>query len=83
MSIFETTLIFGVIPVAVIGLLGALSYLTDKQPGMDVPPYRLTDEWTREPLLWTATDEVTPFGGHGSHGADTADSIGGSASGKW
>lgn len=50
---------------------------------MDVAPYRLTDEWTREPLLWSATDEVTPFGGHGSHDADTADSIGGAASGKW
>lgn len=83
MSILETTLIFGVTPAVIVGIIGALTYLSRKQPGLDVTPYRLTDKWTREPLLWSATDEVTPHSGHGAHGIDAADSIGGSASGKW
>ncbi|SNS79496.1 aa3-type cytochrome oxidase subunit CtaJ [Rhodococcoides kyotonense] len=83
MSILETLLIFGVIPIAIVGIIGALSYVADRQPGLDVTPYRLTDKWTRGPVLWSATDEVTPHGGgHSSH-ASAADSIGGSASGKW
>lgn len=82
MSILETSLIFGVIPIAIIGIIGALSYVADRQPGLDITPYRLTDKWTRGPVLWSATDEVTPHGGHGSHDS-TVDSIGGSASGKW
>ncbi|AYJ50207.1 aa3-type cytochrome oxidase subunit CtaJ [Rhodococcus sp. P1Y] len=83
MSILETSLIFGVIPIAIVGIIGALSYLAERQPGLSVTPYRLSDEWTREPMLWTATDEVTPHGGHGDAHASASDSIGGSASGKW
>lgn len=84
MSILETILIFGVIPAAIIGIIGALSYVGERQPGLDITPYRLTDEWTREPILWSATDELTPHGGgHGDSHASAADSIGGSASGKW
>lgn len=83
MSILETSLIFGVIPIAIIGIVGALSYISDRQPGLNVTPYKLADKWTREPLLWSATDEVTPHGGHGDSHASVADSIGGSASGKW
>lgn len=83
MSILETSLIFGVIPIAIIGIVGALSYISDRQPGLNVTPYKLSDKWTREPLLWTATDEVTPHGGHGGPQLSAADSIGGSASGKW
>lgn len=83
MSILETLLIFGVIPIAIVGIVGALSFVADRQPGLNVTPYKLSEKWTREPLLWTATDEVTPHGGHGDSHASTADSIGGSASGKW
>ncbi|MDJ0394468.1 hypothetical protein QMK17_14145 [Rhodococcus sp. G-MC3] len=83
MSILETSLIFGVIPIAIVGIVGALSFISDRQPGLNVTPYKLSDKWTREPLLWSATDEVTPHGGHGDSHASTADSIGGSASGKW
>lgn len=83
MSILETSLIFGVIPIAIVGIIGALSYVADRQPGLNVTPYKLSEKWTREPLLWTAVDEVTPHGGHGDSHASAADSIGGSASGKW
>ena len=83
MSILETLLIFGVIPVAIVGIIGALSYLADRQPGMNITPYKLSDKWTRQPILWSATDEVTPHGGHGDSHASNVDLIGGSASGKW
>jgi hypothetical protein len=82
-SILETLLLFGVIPAALVGIIGALSFVADRQPGMSVTPYTLSEKWTREPMLWSATDEVTPHGGHGGSHASTADSIGGSASGKW
>lgn len=82
-SILETLLIFGVIPIAIVGIVGALSFLAKRQPGLDITPYRLSDTWVNGSVLWSATDEVTPHGGHTSHAAATADSIGGSASGKW
>jgi len=50
---------------------------------MNITPYKLSDKWTRDPILWSATDEVTPHGGHGDSHASTTDLIGGSASGKW
>lgn len=41
--------------------------------------YKLSDEWTHEPILW-ASDEPADHG-HGSHGSHLT--VGGGASGKW
>lgn len=82
MSILETSLIFGVIPIAIVGIIGALSYLADRQPGLTIRSYTLSEKWTHAPILWSATDETTPYGGHGDTHA-SIESIGGSASGKW
>jgi hypothetical protein len=41
--------------------------------------YKLSDEWTHEPILW-ASDEPADHG-HGGHGSHPT--IGGGASGKW
>ena len=41
--------------------------------------YKLSDEWTHEPILWAA-DEPTDHG-HGGHGSHVT--VGGGASGKW
>ncbi len=82
-SILETLLVFGVIPAAIVGIVGALSFVSDRQPGLNITPYRLTDTWTRGPVLWSATDEVAPHSGHSVSPVSIADSIGGSASGKW
>ncbi len=48
--------------------------------------YQLSQPWTQEPILWSATDEVVPAGRHGSRGhAGHGDSVtvGGGASGHW
>jgi hypothetical protein len=41
--------------------------------------YKMSDEWTHEPILWAA-DEPADHG-HGGHGAHLT--VGGGASGKW
>lgn len=82
MSILETVLIFVGIPVLVIAIVAGLSFMTKKSPGFVPTEYRLGERWTRQPVLWSAVDEVTTHGHHAAHAAG-ADVIGGSASGKW
>ncbi|MBJ8342377.1 hypothetical protein JGU71_26140 [Antrihabitans sp. YC3-6] len=86
MSILETTLIFGGIPLLVIAVVGGLSYLSNPIPGKHPEHYDLGKSWTHAPVLWSATDEVTSHGHHGGHAAIAAapaDLIGGKGSGKW
>ncbi len=87
MSILETTLIFVGIPVVIIAIIGALSFLAKPLPGDKPEHYSLDKQWTHKPVLWSAVDEVTTrpghHGGHAAIPAGSADLIGGSASGKW
>ncbi|MFF0814464.1 hypothetical protein ACFYVR_04790 [Rhodococcus sp. NPDC003318] len=89
MSILETTLIFVGIPVVVTAIIAGLCYLAKPVPGDTPSHYSLDKEWTHEPVLWSAVDEVTTRPGHhdgGHHAAieaGSADLIGGSASGRW
>ncbi|MDG3013203.1 hypothetical protein [Speluncibacter jeojiensis] len=81
MSIAETVLIYGVIPLAITAVIAGLSF-TARVPKQ--ARYKLGEKWTREPIWWAAIDEQT-HGGHGGHAAiESGHSvIGGVASGKW
>lgn len=86
-SILETTLIYVGIPVVIIAVMGALCYPAPRDPSPRPARYTLDKKWTRQPVLWSAVDEVTVRPGqHGAHAAiaaGSADLIGGSASGRW
>jgi hypothetical protein len=68
--------LIGGVPLALTAVLAALIW---RGKGPHPATYKLTDEWTHEPILW-ASDEPADHshGGHGSHLT-----IGGGASGKW
>lgn len=90
MSILETALIFVGIPGVIYGVIAGLSFLSKPYPGDKPAHYTLGEKWTADPLLWSATDEVTAFGHHeiphSTHAAiESAESnlIGGRASGKF
>jgi hypothetical protein len=85
-SILETVLIFGVIPAAIYAVIAVLSVLGKKYAGTAPVHYDLRSQWTHEPVLWSAVDEVTTHAHHSGHAAIAAapaDLIGGTASGKW
>jgi hypothetical protein len=65
--------LLGGVPLLVALVLAALIY---RRKGPHPVTYRLTEEWTHEPILWAA-DEPADHG-HGSHLT-----VGGGASGKW
>lgn len=92
MSILETVLIFGGIPLVVYGAIAGLSYLGKPFAGDKPAHFDLGQKWTQPPVLWSATDEVTGHGHHSSGAshdehaaleAPAADLIGGRASGKF
>lgn len=91
MSILETVLIFVGIPAAIYFAIAGLSYLGKQFPGEKPAHFALGQKWTHQPVLWSATDEVTAAGhhtaeSHGEHAAlEAADAalIGGRASGKF
>jgi len=89
-SILETVLIYAGIPLVIYGVIAGLSFLGKPLPGAKPAHYTLGDKWTADPVLWSATDEVTGRGhhetSHGTHAAiESAESdlIGGRASGKY
>jgi hypothetical protein len=67
------------IPLALVAVLSVFIF-----PGKAKHPatYKLSEPWTHAPILWAATGEVIPDGGHHGHGAAEV-SVGGGASGKW
>ncbi|MET8655075.1 MULTISPECIES: aa3-type cytochrome oxidase subunit CtaJ [Nocardia] len=91
MSILETVLIFGAIPLVIYGAIAGLSYLGKPLAGDKPAHFDLGQKWTQPPVLWSATDEVTghghhgeaPHGGHAAIEAAGANLIGGRASGKF
>jgi hypothetical protein len=72
-----SALLYG-LPVLLVIALIALIYSRGRK---NRPTYRLSEPFTHEPLLWAATDEAIPGGGHGHGGS--ALSVGGGASGHW
>jgi len=64
-----------------LGTFLVLWVLTHARKGSHPATYEMSERWTHKPILWAATDEVVPGGGHG-HG-DSALSVGGGASGRW
>ena len=63
-------------------LAAVLALLIWRKPGPHPKSYKLSEQWTHEPILWAATDEVVGDAhghGHGSHEF----TVGGGASGKW
>lgn len=85
MSILETVLIFGVIPLVIYLVISFLSTRGKPYAGTAPAHFDLRAHWSHEPVLWSAVDEVTTHGHHGHHELTAApqDLIGGSASGKW
>ena len=66
--------------IAVLFVLLVVLYL---RAGKRRPSYRLSEKWTHGPILWAATDEVIPGGGHGDRHGEAAVMVGGGASGGW
>ena len=84
MSTALTHSLLGGVPLAVLLVLVALIWgVGKKRKGPHPATYKLSDEWTHDPILW-ASDEPADHGhsgghGHGSHPV----TVGGGASGKW
>jgi hypothetical protein len=68
--------LMGGIPLVILLILAALIY---RHKGPHPETYKLSEEWTHEPILWAA-DEPADHG-HGGHGSHLT--VGGGASGKW
>jgi len=68
--------LMGGIPLVILLVLAALIY---RHKGPHPETYKLSEEWTHEPILWAA-DEPADHG-HGGHGSHLT--VGGGASGKW
>ncbi|QNG18345.1 hypothetical protein G4H71_02015 [Rhodococcus triatomae] len=85
MSILETALVFVAIPLAIVVLLGLGSVFGKKTIGPVPPAFHLGEKWDYPPVVWSAVDEVTTHGHHGTHHVvnDPAELIGGTANGKW
>ncbi|CAN5294641.1 hypothetical protein BH11ACT7_BH11ACT7_21650 [soil metagenome] len=61
-------------------LTAVLALWIFRRPGNHPASFKLSEQWTHEPILWAATEEVIGDAhGHGSHEF----SVGGGASGKW
>lgn len=89
-SILETTLIFGLIPSVLFLAIYLYARITAHDPAPRPAPYRLDQHWDHAPVLWSATDEVTPHthasashSGHAELTSGSSSMIGGRASGKW
>ncbi len=66
----------GGVPLLVFVVLALWAY---RHKGPHPESYKLSDEWTHDPILWAA-DEPADHG-HGGHGDHVT--VGGGASGKW
>jgi hypothetical protein len=76
-SILEIHALFVGIPLLLVAVLSALMW---SHKGPHPATYKMSQEWTHEPILWAAVDErVGDAQGHGS----TDFTVGGGASGKW
>lgn len=82
MSILETIAIFVGIPVLAYAVISLVGINVARAGNKQVAEYRLGQEWTGAPILWTATDDVL-HGDHSSHGRHSTPSIGASAHGTW
>ncbi|MDX1882112.1 hypothetical protein [Mycolicibacterium sp. 120270] len=77
MSTALTHSLLGGVPLALLLVLVALIYGVGKnRKGPHPQTYKMSDEWTHEPILWAADEPA-------SHGHDEPLTIGGGASGKW
>jgi hypothetical protein len=76
-SLLEIHAVFVGIPLS---LVAVLSLLIWSHKGPHPATYTMSDEWTHEPILWSAVDES--IGSHGGHGSEEF-TVGGGASGKW
>jgi hypothetical protein len=74
-----TALLHG-LPVLLVIALIALVY---KRGRKNQVSYTLSQPFTHEPILWAATDETIPGGGHGHGHGGSALNVGGGASGRW
>lgn len=82
MSILHTVAIFAGIPILVYVVLIGLGTVYPRSGNKQVPVYHLGGTWDRDPILWTATDDVLR-GSDGGHGRHSTPSIGASAHGTW
>jgi hypothetical protein len=76
-SIAEIHLLFVGIPLLVVAVLSAMIW---SRKGPHPETYKLSEQWTHEPILW-ASEEPADHG-HGGHGSHPL-TVGGGASGKW
>jgi hypothetical protein len=74
--------LLGGVPLAVLLVLIFLIYVVGpKRKDPHPETYKMSDQWTHEPILWAA-DEPADHG-HSGHGAGHPVTVGGGASGKW
>jgi hypothetical protein len=52
-----------------------------RRKGPHPATYKMSEQWTHEPILW-ASEEPSAPAGHGGHGSHPL-TVGGGASGKW
>jgi hypothetical protein len=73
--------LLGGVPLVVLLVLIALIWGIGKnRKGPHPQTYKLTDQWTHEPILW-ASDEPADHSHGAGHGSRIT--VGGGASGKW
>ena len=60
----------------------AVVFLIFFRKGNHPPAYTMSEPWRHASILWAATDEVVPGGGHGDH-HENAVNVGGGVSGRW
>ncbi|MBV8930331.1 MAG: hypothetical protein JO152_14510 [Mycobacteriaceae bacterium] len=77
MNIAEVHLLFVGVPLLLVAVLAALIW---SHKGPHPATYKMSEQWTHEPILWAAVDESV--GDAHGHGSDEF-SVGGGASGKW
>jgi hypothetical protein len=76
-SVLQVHALFVGIPLLLVIILATLIW---SHKGPHPATYKMSEPWTREPILWAATDESV--GDPHGHGSDEL-TVGGGASGKW
>jgi hypothetical protein len=72
--------LLGGVPLAVTLVLIALIW---RRKGPHPATYKMSEQWTHEPILWASEEPEAPADhGHGGHGSHPL-TVGGGASGKW
>jgi hypothetical protein len=83
-DVLKVHLLFVGVPLLLVVVLASLIW---SRKGPHPATYQMSEQWTHEPILWAAVDEVVELVGdrhrHGDSVASAESMVGGGASGKW